>query len=634
MGKLKINKGDSNRFRAYAASRGMSVDQMSNKILRNRERYSPVLIKRAMMARKMANYSDGGQFILGSVDTKRVRKPLTVSDVPSYKGGGIHINPKNKGKFNALKKRTGKSTEELTHSKNPLTRKRAIFAQNSKKWKHADGGEILPEYSLGGNIFKTVGGAAMVALGAGVTGLTGGLASPLGVAMASSGVGMMGSGISGFGDEAAAKRQAKDQELLNAQGVAQSGQADAVNPYQSTFRTGGKFKGKLYGNKTGAGNALVMDGEILIKPSGTVEKASNPGAPIADNIAADLADNTKIISRRNSAQLLKDVDKLNKAEKLKAGGVTSLTKNSLDKNINKYYARLFDVYNKQEAKKMAKGGQYKFQGGGPYGSSRYVAPDYTDLGLPYDEKTFNNAYGSLVEPSTTGPMGGIFYTKAEDNPHLEGFTPRPAGTGGTDWGGIATLAGELAPTIYNLGQGLFGKREMLNARDYRNPEYDQIKSLMADRRYNIDPDLAANEATFATNAANIRNLGGSRGRVSSNLIGAQNVKQFGDMSAYAQQKNMNNQYMGEQAQMMYPLGRDVSMTKYSVDEGNLMTKAAGRNMIGSGATGIQNYLLQKRYMKNQMAQSKLLASAIQGYGSGRANEWVSELAPWLKQYAR
>ena len=46
--------------------------------------------------------------------------------IPSYKYGGI----------NALKKRTGKTTEELTHSKNPLTRKRAIFAQNAKKWKH------------------------------------------------------------------------------------------------------------------------------------------------------------------------------------------------------------------------------------------------------------------------------------------------------------------------------------------------------------------------------------------------------------------------------------------------------------------------------------------------------------------
>lgn len=47
---------------------------------------------------------------------------------------GIHIKEKNKGKFNATKARTGKSTEELTHSKNPVTRKRAIFAQNAKRW--------------------------------------------------------------------------------------------------------------------------------------------------------------------------------------------------------------------------------------------------------------------------------------------------------------------------------------------------------------------------------------------------------------------------------------------------------------------------------------------------------------------
>lgn len=49
---------------------------------------------------------------------------------------GIHINPKNKGKFNALKKRTGKTTAQLKHSSNPLTRKRATFAANAKKWHH------------------------------------------------------------------------------------------------------------------------------------------------------------------------------------------------------------------------------------------------------------------------------------------------------------------------------------------------------------------------------------------------------------------------------------------------------------------------------------------------------------------
>jgi len=57
---------------------------------------------------------------------------------------GIHIKPENKGKFNATKKRTGKSTEELTHSKNPVTRKRAIFAQNAKKWHHGKDGLYIP----------------------------------------------------------------------------------------------------------------------------------------------------------------------------------------------------------------------------------------------------------------------------------------------------------------------------------------------------------------------------------------------------------------------------------------------------------------------------------------------------------
>jgi len=43
-------------------------------------------------------------------------------------GSGIHIKKENEGKFTEIKKRTGKTTEELTHSKNSLTRKRAIFA--------------------------------------------------------------------------------------------------------------------------------------------------------------------------------------------------------------------------------------------------------------------------------------------------------------------------------------------------------------------------------------------------------------------------------------------------------------------------------------------------------------------------
>lgn len=48
----------------------------------------------------------------------------------------IKIKDENKGKFTATQKKTGKSTEELCHSKNPLTRKRANFAKMAKRhWK-------------------------------------------------------------------------------------------------------------------------------------------------------------------------------------------------------------------------------------------------------------------------------------------------------------------------------------------------------------------------------------------------------------------------------------------------------------------------------------------------------------------
>lgn len=67
---------------------------------------------------------------------KTIDTPNLVEDfIEAFKKGGkIHINPENKGKFTETKKRTGKTTEELTHSKNPVTRKRAIFAQNSARW--------------------------------------------------------------------------------------------------------------------------------------------------------------------------------------------------------------------------------------------------------------------------------------------------------------------------------------------------------------------------------------------------------------------------------------------------------------------------------------------------------------------
>lgn len=62
------------------------------------------------------------------------------------KGGKIHIKPENRGKFTALKKRTGKSATWFKEHGTPAQRKMATFALNARKWKHAYGGDLYDTY--------------------------------------------------------------------------------------------------------------------------------------------------------------------------------------------------------------------------------------------------------------------------------------------------------------------------------------------------------------------------------------------------------------------------------------------------------------------------------------------------------
>lgn len=57
-------------------------------------------------------------------------------------GGKIHIKPENRGKFTALKKRTGHSASWFKAHGTPAQKKMAVFALNAKKWKHENGGYI------------------------------------------------------------------------------------------------------------------------------------------------------------------------------------------------------------------------------------------------------------------------------------------------------------------------------------------------------------------------------------------------------------------------------------------------------------------------------------------------------------
>ena len=60
------------------------------------------------------------------------------------KGNGIHIKKKNRGKFTEYcgGKVTQECIDKAKKSNNPTLRKRAIFAENVRKWKHQEGGTI------------------------------------------------------------------------------------------------------------------------------------------------------------------------------------------------------------------------------------------------------------------------------------------------------------------------------------------------------------------------------------------------------------------------------------------------------------------------------------------------------------
>ena len=87
-------------------------------------------------------YSNGkplgrNKTLLEEIDTLGNQYPIFRAN-----GGSIHIKLENRGKFTALKKRTGHSASWFKEHGTPAQKKMAIFALNARKWKHADGGPI------------------------------------------------------------------------------------------------------------------------------------------------------------------------------------------------------------------------------------------------------------------------------------------------------------------------------------------------------------------------------------------------------------------------------------------------------------------------------------------------------------
>lgn len=101
---------------------------------------------------------------------KKIRTRFSKPTTELEKGGksGIHIKPENRGKFTAYANSKGMSVQEAARAvlSNPnassTLKKRANFARNAAKWKHAEGGPMggrMNEAALKEAIMMALGGA-------------------------------------------------------------------------------------------------------------------------------------------------------------------------------------------------------------------------------------------------------------------------------------------------------------------------------------------------------------------------------------------------------------------------------------------------------------------------------------------
>jgi hypothetical protein len=365
----------------------------------------------------------------------------------------IHINPKNKGKFNALKKRTGKTTEELKHSKNPLTRKRATFAANAKKWKHEDGGPIMP-YALGGMI----------------------------------------------------PAQVEKQEVVVPPGGIQAG-------VRRKFNLPSHKKATSENNIMAQPGSFVLSDKLMYDDKQTFAQAYEAAGQKVDKFQK-IVDNPK---------------------------ATSLAIKTAQRNLKNIKSQQQEIMNANMAQ-LPPEEQQKFALGGPIGSA----------------------------------MSAI-------------------------------------PALYNIGMGLFGKAEHLNANDYMNPEANKAIGLMSNRRFNIDPMLANNANQAAAAMGNVVNQGGGRGMINANRQALLSARMGADAGAFAQQQNVNNEYMGQEAQFRAGIGQQKANTRLQIKDINMQSDAAKRNQLATGLGQLGQMGQVQGLMSNQKERDSQMMVRWQEY---------------------
>ena len=296
---------------------------------------------------------------------------------------------------------------------------------------------------------------------------------------------------------------------------------------------------------------------------------------------------------------------------------TNTSKNTAKLMLKRLRSRLDSLYNEQEQLKSESGlgdsGQQmkcggkikKFFGGGPGGG-----------------------YSHQIDPNV-GVASAIQDTiprNFQDNrTTMFGQESQPQSEYGFDWGNAAWSALGAAPNIYNIAMGM-GKPDLLNESEYFNPQYNKSIDLMSNRRFNVNPLLERISTAERIGARDLSQNVTSSGGYLAGRTGLSAARMRAEGDVYANKQNMDNQYLAEEAQMRSQLGSERAGTKLTVRDINDRNKAARRNYLAAGMSGLGTWANQQQLSGNRNNVDSLTMDIF------RSTPWFAERFPTFNAY--
>lgn len=205
------------------------------------------------------------------------------------------------------------------------------------------------------------------------------------------------------------------------------------------------------------------------------------------------------------------------------------------------------------------------------------------------------------------------------NPTL---TPDEIKTPSKSSSNFGSLSG-LSPILYNWIQS---RRRPEVENQVINPYTGAINRAMASRRLNIEPTLAANRRSRAIARNNMARLNPNTGMnlAYGNQLATGEYAQ--NASVYANRDNVNNQYLGEYANMMNNLGQQYIQNTVLTNDLNARNRAAARNFGATAAGQLGQWSQTKEKMRNEAARDAMIYPYLRNFlAYGNPGELIADM---------